>query len=176
MAVSDECFMWFQVNQVHIETLPGALPSIKTFPRSCQAIFVCLSRLQCAVAPQQYTAHLICFYYRGSAGLYLFHSRRLWAVYSTCTSLSSLPSATYLFITDSSRKVLSWQTPDFIKRREGDGQADTSGWLCSVMGDIVSMNSVLPGVKADLQRRNLAKALWVNERVQKKGGKHFHFH
>lgn len=60
----------------------------------------------------------------------------------------------------------------FIKRRR---RTDRSVWLCSVMGDTVSMNSVLPAVKADLQRTNLAKALRVNERV-KKGGKHFHFH
>ncbi len=127
MAASDECFMWLWVNQVHIETLPGASPSIKTSPRSCQAILVCLLLLTCVVVPQQsqYLAHLICSHYRVGSGCYLFPFRHPWAVYSTCTPLSSLPSTTYLFITDSPRNLLSWQTPEFYKGREADKKCVT---------------------------------------------------
>lgn len=39
VAACDECFVWLWVNQVHIETLPEALPSITTSPRSCQSFF-----------------------------------------------------------------------------------------------------------------------------------------
>ena len=95
--------------------LPGAVKCFFFF------FFFCLP-LTCAVAPQQsqYPAHLICSHYRGGSGWYLFPSRRPWAVYSTCTPLSSLPSATYLFITDSPRKLRGWQTPDFSKEKETD--------------------------------------------------------
>lgn len=44
-----------------------------------------------------------------------------WAVDSTCTPLSCLPSASYLFITDSPKRLLSRQKADFMKRGE---QAD----------------------------------------------------
>lgn len=69
-------------------------------------------------------------------------SQHPWAVYSTCTPLSSLPSTTYLFIAGC---CLADRHQIFVKRRR---QTDIRVRLCSVMGDTVSMNSVLPGVKA----------------------------
>lgn len=81
--------------------------------------FICFYPVPFVPQQMQYPAHLICSHYGGGSYCYLFPYRRPWAVYSTCASLASLPSTTYLFITDSRRDytaLLRWQTTDFRTR------------------------------------------------------------
>lgn len=167
MAVSDKCFVWLRVNQVHIETLPGASASITASLRSCQVASLFFSSLlsfpfacpqPLTVVPRQYPAHLICSHYRDGSGSHLFPCRHPWAVYiqHALGSPASL-KATYLFITDLPRKLLSWHTPYFrweekVARlsRKGGGWGTMLAWIRGS-----------PAVTA-----SLAKAEWVNERVK----------
>ena len=120
VAASDECLMWLRVNQVHIETLPRAFPSITAVPGSCQGIFadplplayvrLCHNNIRpTSFAPITEAAHAVTY----------FPPERPSAVYSACTSLSSLPSTTYLFITDS-RKAARLTDTRFYKEKEAE--------------------------------------------------------
>ena len=125
VAASDECLMWLRVNQVHIETLPWAFPSITAVPGSCQGIFadplplayvrLCHNNIRpTSFAPITEAAHAVTYFPPDAPRQYIQHALH---------SPASLQPLTYSLQTR--EKPLGWQTPDFIKRRRRkDGQPE----------------------------------------------------
>ena len=146
MAARDECFMWLRVNQVHIETLPGVSPSIKASPGAVKRFFlspanVCGCATTIAISGPPHLLPL----QRWLRLLLISLPTPLGSVFNMHSTIQpSLQPLTYSSQTRQGSCVAD-RHQIFLKRRR---QTDTSVWLGSVMGDTVSMNPVLPRVKA----------------------------